>query len=93
MCVFAFMVFASGAMTAHISIGLDQKLSMPQDSYMINYFNNLSTYLSVGPPVYFVVRDGYNYTEESAQNMICGGAGCNGDSLTSQIYHAAQLAP
>ncbi|XP_072021310.1 NPC intracellular cholesterol transporter 1-like [Amphiura filiformis] len=91
--VFSLMAFTSGAMMAHISVGLDQKLSMPQDSYMINYFNNLSTYLNVGPPVYFVVRDGYDYTVESEQNMICGGAGCNVDSLSSQIYHAAQLAP
>ena len=93
MVVFTAMLCASGAMVAHISVGLDQKLSMPQDSYMINYFENLSTYLNVGPPVYYVVKDGYDYTEQDKQNAICGGAGCNPDSLTSQIYHAAGLAP
>ncbi len=60
---------------------------------MIDYFGNQSTYLNVGAPVYFVARDGFNYTEENDQNLICGGAGCNADSLTAQIYHAAQLAP
>ena len=59
-----------------VGIGLDQSLSMPEDSYVLQYFNNLSTYLSVGAPVYFVVRDGHDYSSYKGQNDICGVAGC-----------------
>ena len=39
-----------------IDIGLDQKLSMPEDSYLIDYFETMSQSLEVGAPVYFVVK-------------------------------------
>ena len=39
-----------------IDIGLDQKLSMPEDSYLIDYFETMSESLEVGAPVYFVVK-------------------------------------
>uniref|UniRef100_A0A1I8FIY3 SSD domain-containing protein n=1 Tax=Macrostomum lignano TaxID=282301 RepID=A0A1I8FIY3_9PLAT len=38
-----------------IRSGLDQEISMPVDSYMIGYFDGVKKYLSVGPPVYFVL--------------------------------------
>lgn len=46
--------------------------------------------LSMGPPVYFIVTPGLNYSETEAQNVICGGMECNSDSLYSQIYIAAK---
>ena len=46
--------------------------------------------LSMGPPVYFVVTKGLNYSHEIVQNTICGSQGCNLDSLYSQIYSAAK---
>ncbi|XP_038051413.1 NPC intracellular cholesterol transporter 1-like [Patiria miniata] len=88
---FAFMACASGVLMGRIQIGLDQKLSMPHDSYMLSYFGNLSEHFNSGPPVYFVVRDGFNYTDAESQNQICGGSGCNPDSLTSQVYSDAQI--
>ena len=39
-----------------IDIGLDQKLSMPEDSYLIDYFQTMYESLEVGAPVYFVVK-------------------------------------
>lgn len=91
--VFAFVTCAAVTLIPSISVGLDQKLSMPEDSYMIDYFEAEGSLLNVGPPVYFVVRDGYNYTSIEGQNKICGGAGCNENSLTSQIFFASELAP
>ena len=47
-------------------------------------------YLSVGPPVYFVVRDGLNYSDVSVQNRICSTVNCARDSVGTQIAMAAQ---
>ncbi|XP_033180820.1 NPC intracellular cholesterol transporter 1 homolog 1b-like [Bombus impatiens] len=73
-----------------VSIGLDQKLSMPADSYVLKYFQFMEDLLSMGPPVYFVVTPGLNYSRRMVQNIICGGQGCNSDSLYTQIYSAAK---
>lgn len=62
-----------------------------QDSYVVDYFKSLSQYLHAGPPVYFVVQDGHNYTSLKGQNMVCGGMGCDNDSLVQQIFSAAQM--
>lgn len=35
----------------------DQRLALPADSYLVNYFNALDEFLDVGPPVYFVMQD------------------------------------
>jgi len=73
-----------------VQIGLDQKLSMPEDSYVLRYFSSMEQYLSAGSPVYFVVEDGFNYTSYDRQNMICGGAGCPETTLLNQIYQATR---
>ncbi|XP_064596791.1 NPC intracellular cholesterol transporter 1-like [Liolophura sinensis] len=80
------------AVVNKIEIGLDQKLSMPQDSYVLDYFNSLNEYLSVGPPVYFVVEEGHDYTTANGQNAICGGNGCPEKSLLGQVYRASRRA-
>lgn len=74
-----------------VEIGLDQSLSMPDDSYVMDYFKSLSQYLHAGPPVYFVLEEGHDYTSLKGQNMVCGGMGCNSDSLVQQIFSAAEL--
>lgn len=92
MVFFSFIFFASLSFLPKLSIGLDQTLSMPERSYMLDYFNMELNYLKVGPPVYFVVKDGFDYESKENQNMICGTTGCNSDSLTSQIYFASHQA-
>jgi len=89
MTIFVGWMCASVAMGSWVTIGLDQQISMPHDSYVIDYFNNL-TKIRVGAPVYFVVKDGVDYTELSSQNAVCGGAGCPEMSLIDQIYKASQ---
>ncbi|BES94988.1 niemann-pick [Nesidiocoris tenuis] len=72
----------------HIDVGLDQELAMPQGSFVHKYFKFLKQYLSIGAPVYFVLKSGLNTSDARVQNLICGGRLCNTDSLTSQIYMA-----
>ncbi|XP_053323939.1 NPC intracellular cholesterol transporter 1 [Spea bombifrons] len=90
--VFVGILSFSIAVMNKVEVGLDQSLSMPDDSYMLRYFDSLSKYLHTGPPVYFVVEEGHDYTTKEGQAMVCGGAGCNNNSLVQQVYNAAQLA-
>lgn len=46
--------------------------------------------MSIGPPVYWVVKGPLNYSNISIQNMMCGGVGCSESSLTVQLYTASQ---
>ena len=62
-----------------------------QGSYVLDYFKGLSTYLSVGPPVYFIVQNGHNYTSLDGQNEICGSAGCPEYSMLGEIYKASRI--
>ncbi|XP_019872017.2 NPC intracellular cholesterol transporter 1 isoform X2 [Aethina tumida] len=80
------------AVVPHIEIGLDQELSMPEDSFVLKYFKFLKDYLCIGPPMYFVVKGGLNYSTPAAQNKICGGLYCDTDSLIAQIYGASRNA-
>lgn len=82
---------ASISVAPHIEVGLDQELSMPEDSFVLKYFHFLKDYLSIGPPMYFVVKAGLNYTNTQQQNMICGGQDCNIDSLATQVYLASRI--
>jgi Niemann-Pick C1 protein len=86
---FLALFFTSLSFLPQVSTGLDQKLSMPRDSYVLDYFQALDDYLSVGVPVYFVVKQGQNYSRIDDQNAICSTSGCNIDSLVNQINQAA----
>ncbi|XP_013786239.1 Niemann-Pick C1 protein-like [Limulus polyphemus] len=82
---------SSMAVIDKIDVGFDQDLSMPEDSYLLNYFKYLYQYLSVGPPVYFVITAGYNYSDVRLQNRLCALPSCRNDSLFFQIKGAAEL--
>ncbi|XP_045500079.1 NPC intracellular cholesterol transporter 1 homolog 1b-like, partial [Colias croceus] len=73
-----------------LDIGLDQKLAVPQDSYVYKYLDAVDNILPIGPPVFFVLKSGLNFTNPEHQNVICGGQLCNDDSLTMQIFLAVQ---
>ncbi|CAH1984188.1 unnamed protein product [Acanthoscelides obtectus] len=91
MIVFFGWLCSSIAVTPKIEIGLDQELSMPEDSYVLKYFKSLKEYLSIGPPVYFVVKNGLDYSEEPIQNKICSGQYCNNNSLVTQVFVASKM--
>nr|CAD7570043.1 unnamed protein product [Timema californicum] len=90
MVVFYAWLCTSLVVVPRIGIGLDQELSMPEDSFVLKYFQAMNSYLSIGPPMYFVVKDGLNYSDTMTQNMICGGQHCNSDSLLTQVYVASK---
>ncbi|KAF7992769.1 hypothetical protein HCN44_005113 [Aphidius gifuensis] len=74
----------------NISIGLDKELAMPEDSFVLKYFKFLNEYLLMGPPTYFVVKEGLDYSDRKTQSLICGGQYCNPDSLSTQLYAASK---
>ncbi|KAL9926013.1 NPC intracellular cholesterol transporter 1 isoform X3 [Glossina fuscipes] len=90
MIVFFGWLCSSIAIAPRIEIGLNQELSMPEDSFVLHYFQSLNRYLSIGPPVYFVLKSGLNFSESFDQNMVCSGQFCNDDSLITQIYLASR---
>lgn len=54
-----------------VELGLDQKIALPQDSYLVNYFSAVAKYLNVGPPTFFVLRD-LDVTKREDQQAVCG---------------------
>ncbi|XP_031405004.1 NPC intracellular cholesterol transporter 1 isoform X2 [Punica granatum] len=77
------------ALCTRIEPGLEQKIVLPRDSYLQGYFNNVSEYLRIGPPLYFVVKN-YNYSSESRQtNQLCSISQCDTDSLLNEISRAS----
>ncbi|GAA5798038.1 hypothetical protein HPULCUR_003436 [Helicostylum pulchrum] len=84
---FAFLgLFAIGlSLAPQLPLGLDQRIALPSDSYLVQYFNDLDQYFNVGPPVYFVVK-GSNLTERSEQRKICGAfPSCHERSLANVL--------
>ena len=49
----------------------------------------MAEFLSVGPPVYFVVKSGHNYTTHIGQNQVCGGHNCPENSVLDHIFKAS----
>ncbi|XP_055920558.1 NPC intracellular cholesterol transporter 1 isoform X2 [Eupeodes corollae] len=91
MIVFFGWLCSSVAIAPRIDIGLDQELSMPEDSFVLHYFQSLKKFLGIGPPVYFVLKSGLNFTQTKEQNLVCAGQFCNDDSVLTQLYMASKL--
>jgi Niemann-Pick C1 protein len=65
-------LFTAGlALLPSVKLGLDQRIAIPSDSYLIDYFNDLDDYFGVGPPVYFVTKE-LNVTQRQHQQELCG---------------------
>ncbi|RFU35146.1 hypothetical protein B7463_g1236, partial [Scytalidium lignicola] len=64
-------IFTAGiALMPKVTLGLDQRVAIPDDSYLIPYFNDLYDYFDSGPPVYFVTRE-LNVSERVHQQQLC----------------------
>ncbi|THG03038.1 hypothetical protein TEA_026255 [Camellia sinensis var. sinensis] len=89
--VFTAFALASIALCTRIEPGLEQQIALPRDSYLQGYFNDVSEYLRIGPPLYFVVKD-YNYSSESRHtNQLCSISQCDANSLLSEISRASLM--
>ncbi|KAJ5623780.1 hypothetical protein N7510_000089 [Penicillium lagena] len=69
--VFLGLLTAGLALIPGVALGLDQRIALPSDSYLISYFNDLDAYFDSGPPVYFVTRN-VNVTQRRHQQQLCG---------------------
>ncbi|KAF2192850.1 multidrug efflux transporter AcrB transmembrane domain-containing protein [Zopfia rhizophila CBS 207.26] len=81
-----FGIFTAGlALFPKVELGLDQRIAIPSDSYLIPYFNDLYDYFDAGPPVYFVTKE-LNVTKRKHQQELCGRfATCHQNSLANII--------
>lgn len=87
---FSLWFCSSVAVLDQIHVGLEQSVLMPDDSYMAKYFNNYQKYFEVGPPVFFMISDGFDYTDLSSQNRLCAFEDCDVDSINKIFkYHAS----
>ncbi|KAF9580140.1 hypothetical protein BGW38_003335 [Lunasporangiospora selenospora] len=68
-----------------IELGLDQRLALPSDSYMVPFFNDLDTYFRVGPPVYFVVQDADATTRTGQQQLCARFSTCASGSIANAL--------
>ncbi|KAI0009383.1 patched sphingolipid transporter [Xylariaceae sp. FL0662B] len=68
--IFFALLAAGVALVPYVKLGLDQRVALPDDSYLIDYFNDMYAYMDTGAPVYFVTKD-LNATQRSAQRGIC----------------------
>jgi Niemann-Pick C1 protein len=79
-------IFTAGvSLIPEVSLGLDQRVAIPDDSYLIPYFNDLYAYFDSGPPVYFVTRE-LNVTERKHQQQLCSRfTSCEQESVTNVL--------
>lgn len=78
------------SMLPNIELGLDQRIALPEDSYLINYFNDIYDYLNVGPPVYFITEN-IDVTSREVQKSICSKfTGCESFSLVNILTQEAE---
>ena len=89
---FAGLTLWSCAMLPRLQKGLDQRVALPQDSYLQDYFADIADLLRVGPPVSFVVRglDLSRKSEDPQVAKVCSVAGCDADSLLNRISEASR---
>ena len=82
-CVFMIMLAFSLYVIPHVSLGLDQRLAVPKDSFLVDYFTDVYDYLNVGPPVYFVVAETGVQTREMQQKLCSRFSTCETNSLVN----------
>lgn len=73
------------ALLPRVQLGLDQRLALPADSYLVDYFDAVYEHLNVGPPVFFVMKE-LDVTARANQQAVCGKfGGCNEYSVANVL--------
>ena len=70
-----------------VDVGLDQELSMPQDSYVNRYFLDQKSELRVGPPMFFVMKNPIDLSQIENRKLI---ADYSDSSLVSLVNAKSQ---
>ncbi|XP_055936773.1 NPC intracellular cholesterol transporter 1-like [Argiope bruennichi] len=92
MIFFGIWLCSSIAVINKIEVGLEAELTFPNDSYLVNYLQDIKKYSSIGHPVYFGITGEYNYTDVNAQKKICSAQSfCESNSITSEIGRMAKV--
>ncbi|EGC34908.1 hypothetical protein DICPUDRAFT_47976 [Dictyostelium purpureum] len=89
--IFVAMLLTSINYSYQITLGLDQRIALPRDSYLQGYFTQMNKYLEVGPPMYIVSRGGYDFSNVSVQNEFCTIGGCNNNSVVNLFNGAPYI--
>ncbi|EGV61654.1 hypothetical protein CANTEDRAFT_108380 [Yamadazyma tenuis ATCC 10573] len=69
--VFIFWFGISLSLLPYIELGLDQKIALPSESYLVNYFDSVAKYLNVGPPIFMVMKN-FDLSKRENQQKVCG---------------------
>ncbi|KAG0139530.1 hypothetical protein CROQUDRAFT_54585 [Cronartium quercuum f. sp. fusiforme G11] len=91
-CIFSGLFVFSILSTRKIELGLDQRLALPPESHLVDYFDALDQYLDVGPPVYFVA-EGVKVTERVGQQSLCGRFSTCEDLSLANVLEAERKRP
>lgn len=87
-------LFSLSYLAPNLEVGLDQRLSMPDDSYVLDYFNAQASQLRVGAPFYIVVSSTdtnyLDYSNATIQASISATGGSKPDSLANQVFQQSR---
>nr|XP_027228055.1 NPC intracellular cholesterol transporter 1-like [Penaeus vannamei] len=82
--------FVSVAFTHKLDIGMERSAFVPEGSFLQKFLKQQDDFLGVGPPVYFVMTEGYNFSDFDEQNLVCRFSGCKDDSMLHVIYASSK---
>lgn len=69
--IFVLLLGVLLSLLPNIELGLDQRLAIPADLYLVPYFNAVYKHFNEGPPM-FVVVQGADITNRTIQEQYCG---------------------
>jgi len=74
----------------HLSVGLDQAVALPRDSYLQDYYRAVFADLRVGPPLLLVVNNLSVDHDDPDVAAVCAAPGCRQDSVMNMVAQAAR---
>lgn len=82
---FSAMSIVFSIMITKLEYGLDQRIALPRQSYMIDYFDTMEAQIRTGPPLYFIIKN-VDFASHSISSKLCGRfPGCADDSIYGLI--------